>query len=80
MGDPDPRGVTVQVIPHCFNFIHFHLNKKTTCDALPDGIPDDIYWNRFDHRKPHGGDHGVRYELGEPRGSPHESKAADVGA
>jgi hypothetical protein len=46
----------------------------------PGGIPDDIYWNRFDHRRPHEGDHGVRYEQGEPGGAPDESKAADVRA
>ena len=70
----------MQVIPNCFTCIHFHLNKKTTCDVFPGGIPDDIYWNRFDHRRPHGGDHGVRYEQGEPGGALDESKAADVGA
>lgn len=32
------------------------------CDAYPDGIPDDIWWNRADHRQPQPGDHGVRWE------------------
>jgi hypothetical protein len=42
------------------------MDPKMTCDAFPEGIPDDILWNKFDHRKPHDGDHGVRYELGTP--------------
>lgn len=34
-----------------------------TCSAfpLPGGIPDDIWWNRFDHRQPHAGDHGIQW-------------------
>lgn len=31
------------------------------CGAFPDGIPDDIWGNRFDHRQPHEGDHGLRW-------------------
>jgi hypothetical protein len=30
-----------------------------TCDAYPGGIPDDIWWNRADHRQPQPGDHGI---------------------
>jgi 2'-5' RNA ligase len=35
---------------------------KPFCAAFPDGIPDDIWENRFDHRNPHEGDHGLRWE------------------
>lgn len=32
-----------------------------TCDAFPDGIPDNIIFG-FDHRKPYPEDQGIRYE------------------
>lgn len=31
------------------------------CAAFPSGIPDDIWQNRVDHRRPHEGDHGLRW-------------------
>lgn len=31
------------------------------CAAFPDGIPEQIWWNNADHRKPFPGDHGVRW-------------------
>lgn len=33
------------------------------CEAFPDGIPDEIILDGFDHREPFPGDHGVRWEL-----------------
>ena len=35
------------------------------CAAYPAGIPDEIWWNRADHREPYDGDHGIRWEAGE---------------
>lgn len=32
------------------------------CTAFPAGIPDEIWWNRADHRQPYDGDHGIRWE------------------
>ncbi len=32
------------------------------CPAFPDGIPEDIYYNKRNHAKPYPGDHGVRWE------------------
>lgn len=33
------------------------------CEAFPDGIPEAIAVDGFDHRKPFEGDGGVRFEL-----------------
>jgi hypothetical protein len=33
-----------------------------TCEAFPDGIPDDVLENRLDHRQPVSGDHGIRWK------------------
>lgn len=35
-----------------------------TCKAfpLPAGIPDDVWWNRVDHRQPYNGDNGIQWE------------------
>ena len=32
------------------------------CEAFPDGIPEAIAENRYDHRDPYEGDRGVRFE------------------
>jgi hypothetical protein len=32
-----------------------------TCDAVPDGVPFDIYVDQVDHRQPYLGDHGIRW-------------------
>lgn len=32
------------------------------CAAFPDGVPQIIIFNQFDHRLPHPDDNGVRYE------------------
>ncbi len=34
-----------------------------TCAAYPDGIPDAILTDGYDHRKPYRGDNGIRYSV-----------------
>jgi hypothetical protein len=50
-----------------------HLRKPTlrsngtslnTCDAFPDGIPEEIWKGDNDHHKPYSGDHGTQFEQG----------------
>ncbi len=35
------------------------------CDAFPDGIPEEIFVEGFDHRQPYPGDHGINFEAKE---------------
>lgn len=35
---------------------------RITCDAYPDGIPDQIFNNAWDHRKHATGDRGIKFE------------------
>lgn len=39
------------------------LRDNWKCVAFPEGIPDDIRANGFDHREEHAGDNGVRFLL-----------------
>lgn len=36
-----------------------------TCEAFPDGIPDEILLNDFDHEHPYPGDNGLQFKAKE---------------
>lgn len=36
--------------------------SKNACTAFPDGIPEEIYNNRYDHTQPYPGDAGIRFD------------------
>jgi hypothetical protein len=49
-------------MPPCYVCKNFITAKGAKCKAFPEGIPDDIYWGKHDHRKPYPGDNGIRFE------------------
>lgn len=61
----DPEGC---VPTQCISCRHQSDGPDLTCSAFPDGIPEIITLNGFDHRRPFVGpdgvllDHGIRYE------------------
>ena len=52
--------MTPRYKPQCTACIHFRANYA--CAAFPGGIPEDVLFNRVDHREPVEGDNGVRFE------------------
>lgn len=46
--------------PQCFSCLWF--KGDGVCDAFPEGIPERIYLNLADHRKPYTGDGGIQYK------------------
>lgn len=49
------------IIPQCEGCKHYK-HDGLTCDAFPNRIPDVIFVNEFDHRKPFKGDRGIQFE------------------
>jgi hypothetical protein len=39
-----------------------YYRKAQRCEAFPSRIPQTILIGRYDHRKPHNGDHGIKFE------------------
>ena len=48
----------------CYHCKHYEATGlPMTCTAFPSGIPEPILVGLHDHRKPYGGEHGVRFEV-----------------
>jgi hypothetical protein len=50
----------------CFWCKHFDTislqERDASCAAFPNGIPEHIWYLKYDHREPHEGDNGIRFE------------------
>lgn len=43
-------------------FMCKHLYSYPTCEAFPNGIPQEVRDGLNDHKKPIDGDHGIQFE------------------
>jgi hypothetical protein len=49
-------------IPQCIFCTHWRKDGLgPTCNAFPDGIPEEVLTNGHDHRKKYAGDNGIRF-------------------
>lgn len=46
----------------CKNFIEKTENGTFICKAFPNGIPEDVFWNKIYHTENIDGDNGFKYE------------------
>lgn len=59
----DEEGDPPQEIQQCYACKHlFTYEKKMTCRAFPEGIPEKILSCGFDHSNAYEGDNGIRFE------------------
>lgn len=63
LSDEDDRFVS-QIGDGIWSQCFFCVYKRNgaVCKAFPDGIPDDILWNRVSHINPFQGDQGIQYK------------------
>lgn len=46
----------------CKHFKGLNDNGKYSCSAFPDGIPDDVFWNKVLHEENIEGDNKIKFE------------------
>lgn len=52
------------IFSQCLDCKHFDFNNesKNICSAFPNGIPDDIFWNKITHTQNIDNDNGIKFE------------------
>lgn len=56
--------MTIGPAPMCLSCKHFiETEWGNVCKAFPQGIPREIFFEYYDHRKEFPGDNGIRFEL-----------------
>ena len=55
----------MSVQPMCLACEHLRRDESEShaCSAFPEGIPEEIWTNRFDHHEPYPGDQGIRFKM-----------------
>jgi excisionase family DNA binding protein len=64
--------------PLCYDCNYFHVVSSRTCDAFPQGIPDELWIGEIKHDKPYLGDHGIQFKPKFPNEFLSVTKAANL--
>lgn len=72
--------MTIDPAPMCLYCKHLiePLEGRDVCRAFPEGIPDEIYLEHYDHRKAFPGDKGIRFEAVDKRAQEHVDELYDL--
>jgi hypothetical protein len=65
--DSESITMTTPMPPMCVVCARIKEDRSFSCEAFPDGIPDEIAFRYIDHRNPYPGDSGLRFV---PKDSP----------
>jgi hypothetical protein len=57
----DDSGLAASQCSSCTHFFEGSY-KRPACEAFPQGIPDEVFDNYVDHRKPYRADLGLRWQ------------------